>query len=108
MVSFLVTAHNEEGTINERVNQAFERTKVHKGPSEVIVVDDGSQDRTYELAWDAVKANRLKHPNVPAKVVKLSTHMGKEEAIRYGSRKATGEIIETINGETTTKPTISQ
>jgi len=33
--------------------------------------------------------------------------MGREEAIRFGSRKATGEIIETINGETT-NPTIPQ
>jgi hypothetical protein len=101
MVSFLVAAHNEEGTISKRVNTAFERATAHKGPSEVIVVDDGSMDSTYELAWEAVKANRAKWPNVPAKVVKLSTYMGKEEAIRFGSRKATGEIIETVNGETT-------
>jgi hypothetical protein len=101
MVSFLVAAHNEEGTISKRIGTAFERAASHKGPSEVIVVDDGSQDSTYELAWDAVKANRAKYPNVPAKVVKLSTYMGKEEAIRFGSRKATGEIIETVNGETT-------
>jgi hypothetical protein len=101
MVSFLVAAHDEEGTISRRVNTAFERAATHKGPSEVIVVDDGSMDSTYELAWDAVKANRAKHPGIPAKVVKLSTYMGKEEAVRFGSRKATGEIIETVNGENT-------
>jgi hypothetical protein len=108
MVSFLVAAHNEESTIGNRINTAFERAAAHKGPSEVIVVDDGSQDGTYELAWDAVKANRVKYPNVPAKVVKLSTYMGKEEAVKFGSRKATGEIIETVNGEAATaaNPTI--
>jgi hypothetical protein len=101
MVSFLVAAHNEEGTIASRIGKAFERAAAHKGSSEVIVVDDGSLDGTYELAWEAVKANRAKYPNIPAKVMKLSTYMGKEEAIRFGSRKATGEIIETVNGENT-------
>jgi hypothetical protein len=108
MVSFLVAAHNEEGTIASRIGKAFERAAAHKGSSEVIVVDDGSLDGTYELAWEAVKANRAKYPNIPAKVVKLSTYMGKEEAVKFGSRKATGEIIETVNGEpaTTTSPVI--
>jgi cellulose synthase/poly-beta-1,6-N-acetylglucosamine synthase-like glycosyltransferase len=99
MVSFVVSAHNEEGTISQRIARAYERAVSHAGPSEIIVVDDGSDDSTYEAAWAAVEFNRKKWPNIPAKVVKLSSNLGKEEAVRFGRSKATGEVVETVNGE---------
>jgi len=99
MVSFVVPAHNEEGTISERIVKAYERAASHAGPSEIIVVDDGSVDNTYEAVWSAVESNRKRWPNIPAKVVKLSANLGRDEAVRFGRNKATGEIVETVNGE---------
>jgi cellulose synthase/poly-beta-1,6-N-acetylglucosamine synthase-like glycosyltransferase len=98
MVSFVVPAHNEEGTISQRITRAYERAASHVGSSEIIVVDDGSLDNTYEVAWSAVELNRRKWPNIPAKVVKLSAYLGREEAVRIGRNKATGERVETVNG----------
>jgi uncharacterized membrane protein len=100
MVSFVVPARNEESTISQRIARAYERAADHVGPSEIIVVDDGSVDGTYEAAWSAIASNRKKWPNIPAKVVKLSSTLGKEEAVRFGRNKATGEIVETVNGDT--------
>jgi len=105
MVSFVVPAHNEESAISRRIASAYERAASHAGASEIIVVDDGSLDGTYEAAWSAIESNRKKWPNIPVKVVKLSANMGKEEAVRVGRNKATGEIVETINGNNT--PTIA-
>jgi len=104
MVSFVVPAHNEEGTISQRIARAYERAANHAGSSEIIVVDDGSIDNTYEVAWLAVESSRKKWPNIPAKVVKLSANLGREEAVRVGRNKATGEIVETVNGNTLTIP----
>jgi hypothetical protein len=100
MVSFVVPARNEGSTISQRIASVYERAVNHVGPSEIIVVDDGSVDDTYEAAWSAIDSNRRKWPHIPAKVVKLSSPIGKEEAIRLGRSKATGEIVETVNGET--------
>jgi cellulose synthase/poly-beta-1,6-N-acetylglucosamine synthase-like glycosyltransferase len=99
MVSFVVPARNEGSTISQRIADVYERAVNHVGTSEIIVVDDGSVDDTYEAAWSAIESNRRKWPNIPAKVVKLSSTLGKEEAIRFGRSKATGEIVETVNGE---------
>jgi len=104
MVSFVVPAHNEESTISQRIADAYERAASHVGPSEIIVVDDGSVDNTYEAAWSAIESNRKKWPNITAKVVKLSSTLGKEEAVRIGRDKATGEIVETVNGNMLTIP----
>jgi hypothetical protein len=97
MVSFVVPARNEGSTISQRIARAYERAVNHVGPSEIIVVDDGSLDDTYEAAWSAIKSNRRMWPNIPAKVVKLSSALGKEEAIQICRNKATGEIIEIVN-----------
>jgi len=98
MVSFVVPACNEEGRISQRIAKAYERAARHAGSSEIIVVDDGSVDNTYEVAWLAVESQRKKWPHVPVKVVKLSANMGREEAVRVGRSKATGEFVETVNG----------
>jgi len=104
MVSFVVPSHNEESTISQRIADTYERAASHTGPSEIIVVDDGSVDNTYEVAWSAIKSNRKRWPNIPAKVVKLSANLGKEEAVRIGRHKATGEIVETVNNDKLTVP----
>jgi cellulose synthase/poly-beta-1,6-N-acetylglucosamine synthase-like glycosyltransferase len=100
MVSFVVPARNEGSTISQRIARAYELAVNHVGPSEIIVVDDGSMDDTYEAAWSAIKSNRRKWPNIRAKVVKLSSTIGKEEAVQFGRNKATGEIVEIVNGDT--------
>ena len=46
-VSLIIPAHNEENIIVRSIESALETNYENK---EIIVVDDGSKDRTYQLA----------------------------------------------------------
>jgi hypothetical protein len=102
MASFVVPTYNEEDKISQRIADVFEMAAHHKGPSEIIIVDDGSNDNTYEMVSAAVNLNRKKHPRITAKVVRHSARLGKAEAIRTGRNKALGEIVTTVNGNAST------
>jgi len=69
------------------------------GLCEVIVIDDGSRDFTYEVAWAAVELNRRKTPRVYGKVIRHSVNMGKVEALRTGVNKALGNVIAVVDAD---------
>ncbi len=80
-VSLIIPAYNE----GKRVLRAIKAALGQDYPDfEIIVVDDGSEDDTYELA-SSVKDPRLK-------VIKVG-HRGKAGALNAGLRLASGEII---------------
>jgi len=98
MFSIVIPTYNERKNIGKLISRINKICKKYR--YEIIVVDDGSVDDTYEAAWSAIKSNRRKWPNIRAKVVKLSSTIGKEEAVQFGRNKATGEIVEIVNGDT--------
>ncbi len=86
-LSVVIPAYNEEpnfkrGTIDE-VPKYLDKQSYS---SEVLIVDDGSEDRTATLADAFAK----KHENV--KVVK-NPHQGKAETVKSGVVEANGELI---------------
>jgi len=83
-VSIVIPAHNERPTI-ERVVQSC--AAAIPGV-EVIVVDDGSSDDTYEAAAGA-----------GARVIRLDPNQGKGAALRRGIQAATSEILVFIDGD---------
>jgi len=104
MVSFVVPAFNEEKTIMRCINSLFECVIKYRGPSEIIVVDDGSTDYTYEVAWAAILLKQRESSRVRAKVVRHMTNLGKAEAIRTGVNKVMGEIVATVDADTFWNP----
>lgn len=99
MVSFVVPAYNEEKNVSRCIESLFECTKKYDGLCEIIVVDDGSSDYTYEVAWSTIEFNRRKYPRVHGKVVRHSANLGKIEAIRTGVSKALGNIIAVVDAD---------
>src|SRR5919204_4863609 len=79
-VSFIVPAFNEEATLDELLE------RVHALPLEkqVIVVDDGSTDRTGEIAERWARENGV--------VVVRQRNQGKGAAVRAGIAEVDGEI----------------
>lgn len=104
MVSFVVPAYNKEGYVERCLQSLFENAVEYPGPCEIIVVDDGSEDSTYDVARRFILKNRMLWPNVPCKVVRHCTNLGKVEAVRTGVNKAMGELIATVDADTFWEP----
>ena len=83
MVSVIIPALNEEERIAEVIRHAQASVLV----SEVIVVDDGSVDATFEVAQAA-----------GAKVI-TSTMRGKGASLEDGVREAGGEVLLFLDGD---------
>ena len=78
MVSIIIPAYNEEGTIGDVVSSALK----FSGGKEVIVVDDGSEDKTAQIARA-----------LGAKVITLAENQGKAGAMEAGVLAALSDVI---------------
>lgn len=83
-ISVLVPVFNEEKTVLEILRKV--KLEKHDGfEFEVIVIDDGSRDRSVEL----LKAN----PDLYSKLIVSTENGGKGAAVRKGLDQATGDYI---------------
>jgi len=83
-LSIIVPAYNEQGTIVELLERVAEQ-KVDGVQFEVIVIDDGSKDKTVEL----LEAR----PELYAKLIRQQQNGGKGAAVMAGLKQATGDYI---------------
>jgi cellulose synthase/poly-beta-1,6-N-acetylglucosamine synthase-like glycosyltransferase len=99
MVSFVVPAYDEERNIERCIKSIFSCSERYNGTCQIIVVDDGSKDYTYERAWAAIGSNRKRYPQVRGKVVRHSVNLGKIEAIKTGVNSALGEFVAVVDAD---------
>jgi biofilm PGA synthesis N-glycosyltransferase PgaC len=99
LVSFIVPAYNQEKNVSRCVTSLFRCAEKYAGLCEIIVVDDGSSDRTYEVAWSALKLGRGGHPRVRGKVVRHSVNLGKIDALRTGVNRVLGSVIAIVDAD---------
>ncbi|HLW77557.1 MAG TPA: glycosyltransferase, partial [Bryobacteraceae bacterium] len=93
-VSILIPAYNEEAVIVQTVRAAL-ASKYDK--LEVLVVDDGSVDRTAELVRATFgRDNRVR--------LLLQTNHGKPTALNHALSEAIGEIVVSIDADTIVDP----
>ena len=104
MVSFVVPAYNEEENIVRSVNSLFQCAENYQGNCEIIIIDDGSSDYTYEVALSAAKTLHIRHPGVPCKVSKHMMNLGKTEALKTGVIKSLGQIIAVVDSDSEWMP----
>ncbi|MEM4588329.1 MAG: glycosyltransferase [Nanopusillaceae archaeon] len=88
-VSIIVPAYNEEKNIEETINSLL-NLDYDKDKLEIIVVDDGSKDKTYEIA--------RKYEGKNVKVLRKENG-GKASALNYGLKHASGEFIVTMDAD---------
>jgi len=80
-VTVLIPARNEQDTIVEVLHRVLREFEFFEG--EVIVIDDGSQDATADLAGSIAGVS----------VIRLNPGQGKGAALRAGLRQASGDVI---------------
>jgi cellulose synthase/poly-beta-1,6-N-acetylglucosamine synthase-like glycosyltransferase len=99
MVSFVVPAYDEEKNIPRCIDSLFKCAERYDGLCEIIAIDDGSRDFTYEIAWSAIELNRKSYPRVLGKVARHFSNLGKIEAIKTGVNKAQGSVIAVVDAD---------
>lgn len=94
-VSVIVAARNEEGNIKE----LFERTPEMGAGTELIFVEGGSSDNTFEK----INSEMKNYPDKKASAYQ-QTGRGKGDAVRLGFSKATGDILMILDADMTVPP----
>jgi len=92
-VSIVVPFYNEEGNVEEmhrRLKAVLEQTG---RTCEIIYVDDGSRDRTYEM----LRAIYQRDPAV--RVIKLRRNFGQTAGLQAGFDHVRGDIIISMDGD---------
>lgn len=90
LVSVIIAAYNEEKVICRTIGSILDSDYQKL---EVIVVDDGSRDGTYDVVSTAFA-------NEPAVVTMQKENGGKASALNVGLAKAQGEIIVALDADT--------
>lgn len=96
-VTVVVPAFNE-GAFVEKSLMALVRSSYPKKLLEIIAVDDGSSDNTYEY----IKKLSDRYPRL-IKAVRFKKNRGKREAMAEGVRLATGDVVVFIDSDTRIK-----
>jgi glycosyltransferase involved in cell wall biosynthesis len=98
--SIVVPIYNEQESIPDLVKQLRLVTDLLDGPAEVILVDDGSRDASYELMVAASEED----PRI--KVLQLSRNFGHQPAITAGMDFASGQAVVVMDADLQDPPEV--
>ena len=87
-LSIVIPAYNEEDRIVHTIRQTLAYCSQQQFKTEIVVVSDGSTDRT-----EAVVQQFTPGPRVRLQVLSYHPNRGKGYAVRYGMLRAVGEQI---------------
>lgn len=96
LLSFVIPVKDEEGSIVELTKKIFESVDSIGGKykKEIIFIDDGSYDKSWELILQLAKEN----PGV-IKAIRFRRNFGKSVALESGFNLATGDLIFTMDAD---------
>ncbi len=97
-LSIVVPLYNESASVHPLCRAIAEAVEPMGHPFEVLLVDDGSADDTFEQARGAARQDGR------FKVVKLKKNFGQTAALHAGFDQAQGEVIVTMDGDLQNDP----
>ncbi len=92
MISCIVPIYNEEALVEEFLRALTKTLKKIKHPFEILIIDDGSEDKTIEL----IQALRTK---LHFRYFRFSRNFGKEKALSCGLDFARGDAVILLDGD---------
>lgn len=100
-VSLVVPAYNEERRLGDSLARLVEFATRQSYAVEIIVVDDGSADRTADIAREAA---RNPPDGVSLRLLEHDGNRGKGAAVRTGVMEATGNYVLYLDADLATPP----
>jgi glycosyltransferase involved in cell wall biosynthesis len=97
-ISIIIPAKDEEESIPELSQWIIRVMEVHPLSYEVIFIDDGSMDQT----WEKIKA--ICESNSSFKGIKFNRNFGKSAALQTGFRLSQGEVVITMDSDLQDSP----
>ena len=97
-LSLVIPCYNEQENIDELLRRVGETLATIGRPFEVILVDDGSKDKTPEM----LAAARTRLPWL--RVIRMKQNRGQSAAFEAGFAAARGELIATIDADLQNDP----
>jgi glycosyltransferase involved in cell wall biosynthesis len=92
-ISVIVPAYNEGSHIYDSLSETIETLDKLARDYEIVVVDDGSTDNTHaEAARASVNLDHIK-------IVRHEPNHGKGEALRYGFRFVSGDLVAFLDAD---------
>jgi len=91
--TIIVPAYNE-GAHVEQTLQSLLKSDYPKEKLEIIAINDGSEDDT----WEYIKKGATQAPDL-IRTINLPVNCGKKYAIYVGTKKASGDIIVTVDSD---------
>jgi cellulose synthase/poly-beta-1,6-N-acetylglucosamine synthase-like glycosyltransferase len=98
MVSIIVPVKEEEKVV-ARLLEALLRVNYPPEKREIVIVEDGSEDKTVEICRAYVR----KYPD-QIKLVHQPTSSGKPSALNYGLKHVKGEIVAVFDADSVPEP----
>lgn len=85
LLSVIIPVYNEEKTVEKLISLVLSE----KSPKEIIIVDDGSTDRT----WNKLQSFRAAKFQRKITILRNKRNLGKGAAVRKGIENANGDVL---------------
>jgi glycosyltransferase involved in cell wall biosynthesis len=97
-LSVVVPLFNEDESLAELVEWVLKVVKKENLSTEIILIDDGSKDRS----WEVIEELQQKYPEV--KGIKFRRNYGKSAALNIGFKEAKGRVVITMDADLQDSP----
>jgi dolichol-phosphate mannosyltransferase len=97
-ITVLLPMYNEEKSAEPMIKLITKRLKGHKIPHEILVVNDGSTDKTHEVL------KKLRRNIRQVRVINHKTNIGLGGALETGFKNAKTDLIVTMDADLTQDP----
>jgi len=97
-ISIVIPVYNEDESLPELCSWIERVVRENQFSYEIILVDDGSTDNSWEVITD------LRRSNVNIKGIKFQRNYGKSAALNEGFKAADGEVVITMDADMQDSP----